>query len=154
MAPYFEAWQAEHGYSSITLAASRGCPYGCEHCAQGATGVHFRRRSPQNVAAEMQQLAAHYAPDRFRLVDDLEGLGEAWLRDLGQAMLALGIQIPYEGLQGQPFGDLPMYLAGKGLCGKRNRYIPRLSEHPHAPPALSAEALQERWGAGVLPTDV
>jgi radical SAM superfamily enzyme YgiQ (UPF0313 family) len=149
--PYFEAWKAEHGYHSITLAASRGCPYGCEHCTNAANGPHFRRRSPQSVAQEMQHLEALYAPDRFRLVDDLEGLGEAWLRELGQAMLDLGIQTPYEGLQPIPYTDLPMYQFGKGLCGKRNRYIPRVSEHPHAPPALTTEELQQRWGAGIVP---
>jgi hypothetical protein len=101
----------------------------------------------------MKQLEGQYAPDRFRLVDDLEGLGEAWLRELGAAMAAAGVQTPYEGLVPAPFADLPGYEMGKGLCGKRNRYIPRLSDHPHAPPALDQEALQLRWAQGVLPQD-
>ena len=149
--PYWNAWREIHGYTSITLAVSRGCPYGCEYCANSAVGPHFRRRSPQNVAQEMKLLEVQSAPDRFRLVDDLEGLGEDWLTELGEAMQAAGVTTLYEGLQGISWAELPMYSPMKGLCGKRNRYIPRISEHPHAPPILDVALLQERWGQGIIP---
>lgn len=150
---YMEAWRNAHGYSSVTLAVSRGCPYGCDYCVNGASGPHFRRRSPQSVAQEMRILENEFAPDCFRLVDDLEGLGEEWLVALGQAMQMIGVTTPYEGLMGVPWLDLPMYKPMKGLCGKRNRYIPRISEHPHAPPISDLSLLQERWGQGVIRED-
>lgn len=150
---YMEAWQKAHGYTSVTLAASRGCPYGCEHCANTASGQHFRRRSPQSVAQEMKLIEDQFAPDRFRLVDDLEGLGEDWLIRLEDVMQAAGVTTPYEGLQTVLFEGLKLYNPMKGLCGKRNRYIPRQGEHPHAPPILDVELLQERWGKGLIPQD-
>ncbi len=151
--PYLAAWKNTHGYSSLTLAATRGCPYNCDYCQQSAVGPHFRKRSPQHVAQEMLAIEAAYAPDRFRLVDDLDGIGHDWLLELGLTMQNLGLQTPYEGLKPFAGDDLPMYAAGKMLCGKRNRYLPTLNDHPHAPPALDVMTLQERWGLGILPHD-
>lgn len=149
--PYLAAWADTHGYTSMTLAASRGCPYGCEYCQQSAVGPHFRRRTPSRVAQEMKHIEENYAPDRFRLVDDLDGLGETWLLELADAMQQLGIHTPYEGLRPTTLTNLPLYNPMKMLCGKRNRYLPTTSDHPHALPALDAETMRLRWGEGVLP---
>jgi anaerobic magnesium-protoporphyrin IX monomethyl ester cyclase len=151
VAPYVQAWRDEHGYSSMSLSASRGCPYGCEYCQNYATSIHFRRRSIAHVVHEMQVLEQTYAPDRFRLVDDLSGLGADWLRELGEAMLAANITTPYEGLRFYDVPtDLPMFEAGKMLCGRRNLVVTPLNDHPHAPPRHNAEQLQKRWGAGIF----
>jgi len=107
-------WEQEHGYRSLSLSVSRGCPYGCEYCSDAVMGSHVRRRSPESVAAEMRYLELEYAPDRFRLVDELEGLGREWLVVLGHAMAAAGVTIPYEGLKPLDLGDLPMLAAEKG----------------------------------------
>lgn len=150
--PYFEVWRENHGYTSLALAASRGCPFGCEHCAGSAAGPHFRLRSPDNVATEMRELEEHYHPDRFRLVDDLEGLGRQWLMALGQAMVEAGVQTPYEGLRPyQSLGDLPMLERGFDVCYDRNLWLPKDGDHPHAPPALKEEDMQARWRDGALP---
>jgi anaerobic magnesium-protoporphyrin IX monomethyl ester cyclase len=149
--PYLDAWQDAHGYTSMTLAASRGCPYGCEYCQSYTTAIHFRQRSLVNVVDEMKYLESTYRPDRFRLVDDLSGLGADWLRDLGLAMQAAGVTTPYEGLRFYDLpADLPMFEAGKMLCGRRNLVVTPLNDHPHAPPRHTSEQLQKRWGAGIL----
>jgi radical SAM superfamily enzyme YgiQ (UPF0313 family) len=149
-APYFAAWEQAHGYRSITLAVSRGCPYQCEHCQKTAIGPHFRLRSLPHIIAEMQWLEQHLPVDRFRLVDDLEGIGEAWLVELGTAMQAAGITTPYEGLRQVPFAELPLFAPRSALCGKRNQWLPPASNHPHAAPSLSAETLWQRWREGKL----
>lgn len=149
--PYLDAWRDAHGYTSLSLTVSRGCPYGCEYCQSYTTAIHFRQRSIENVVDEMKYLESTYGPDRFRLVDDLSGLGADWLRDLGLAMQAAGITTPYEGLRFYDLpADLPMFEAGKMLCGKRNLVVTPLNDHPHAPPRHTAEQLQKRWGAGIL----
>lgn len=147
---YLEAWKTAHGYSSVSLLASRGCPYGCEYCAGAAMGPHLRRRSPKGVAAEMRHLEVQYAPDRFRLVDDLEGLGRDWLLALGRAMMAAGVATPYEGLKPVDLGDLPMLASTKDICAERNAWIPTSGPHPHAPPALDPEVIDRRWREGRL----
>lgn len=149
---YFIVWRETHGYTSLTLAASRGCPFGCEYCAASATGPHWRVRAPENVAAEMRELEARYHPEHFRLVDDLDGLGREWLLALAEAMLSLGVTTPYEGLRLHvKLGDLPMLARHKELCADRNAWIPKAAQHPHAPPALSEAELQARWSEGRLP---
>ena len=149
--PYFEIWREAHGYTSLTLAASRGCHLDCEHCRNSAMGSRWRLRSPQSVVAEMKQLQEAYHPDRFRLVDDLDGLGENWLRALAAEMMAHGVTTPYEGLRlHQSLGELPMLERTKELCAERNAWIPKAAPHPHAPPALELTELQERWRSAKL----
>jgi hypothetical protein len=78
-------------------------------------------------------------------VDDLEGLGREWLLALGNAMLAMGVRTPYEGLKPVAFDDLPLLATTKDICAERNAWIPTQGPHPHAPPALDAAALHRRW---------
>ena len=149
---YFSVWRKAHGYTSLTVAASRGCPFGCEHCAGGAVGPHWRVRSPGNVAAEMRELESRYHPDRFRLVDDLDGLGREGLMALAKAMTTAGVTTPYEGLRLHvKLGDLPLLARQKELCADRNAWIPKAENHPHAPPALAESELQMRWAEARLP---
>ncbi|MFQ5854999.1 MAG: B12-binding domain-containing radical SAM protein [Anaerolineae bacterium] len=147
---YLTVWKTSHGYSSLSLSASRGCPYGCEYCTEAVMGPHLRRRSPASVAAEMRHLEMQHAPDRFRLVDDLEGLGRDWLLALGRAMIAAGVTTPYEGLKPIDLGDLPMLTPAKDICAERNMWIPTQAPHAHAPPALDPQALHRRWQEGQL----
>jgi radical SAM superfamily enzyme YgiQ (UPF0313 family) len=147
---YVAAWKDTHGYSSLSLSVSRGCPYGCEFCADAVMGPHLRRRAPENVAAEMRHLETQYAPDRFRLVDDLEGLGRDWLVALGQAMMAAGVTTPYEGLKPANLGDLPMLAEAKDICAERNAWLPTQGPHPHAPPKLDLDLIGRRWGEARL----
>ncbi|MFQ5343701.1 MAG: hypothetical protein ACE5F6_19335, partial [Anaerolineae bacterium] len=98
-------------------------------------------------------LELEYAPDRFRLVDEIEGLGRDWLVALGNAMVAADITTPYEGLKPVNLGDLPMLVSEKDICAERNAWIPTAGPHPHAPPALDARALQQRWQEGRLLED-
>lgn len=147
---YLAVWKKEHGYSSLSLSVSRGCPYGCEYCMDAVMGPHLRRRSPKSVAAELRYLELEYAPDRFRLVDELEGLGRDWLVVLGHAMVSAGVTTSYEGLRPVDLGDLPMLAAEKDICAERNVWIPTQGPHPHAPPALDARALRRRWEEGRL----
>lgn len=147
--PYHQLWRQHHGYTSITIAATRGCDCetGCEDCIPSNFGVNIRYRSPQQVAAEMQQLEAEYEVDRFRLVDDLEALGRDWLVALGEAMQALGLQTPYEGLKPLHFGPLPMYAPQKDLCAERTVWLPGVDQDPAA---LDIAVVQRRWEQGVL----
>jgi hypothetical protein len=104
------------------------------------------------VAAEMLALEERYQPDRFRLVDDLEGLGHSWLTALGEAMIEIGLKTPYEGLRPHnALGDLPMLERGLDVCFDRNLWIPKDGDHPHAPPALEEDEMQSRWRDGALP---
>ena len=56
MQRYREVWKKAHGFFSLNLVASRGCPYRCNWCAKPIYGDSFNARAPENVAGEMLEL--------------------------------------------------------------------------------------------------
>ena len=50
---YQKAWEI-HGYFSINIATTRGCPYKCNWCAKPIYGVRYNSRSPQHVIKEIK----------------------------------------------------------------------------------------------------
>lgn len=142
---YLHAWRSAHGYASLTIAASRGCPFGCEHCANSAAGPHWRVRSIDNIVREMAELEKQYGPDRFRLVDDFDGLGREWLAALGRAMVDARLRTPFEGLKPSHLEGVPMLSEAKDICAERNAWLSSGSEDVHAAPALGLDDLLSRW---------
>ena len=51
IASYRNVWKKYHGYFSLNLATTRGCPYKCNWCAKPIWGQRYNARSPENVAA-------------------------------------------------------------------------------------------------------
>ncbi|MEM7028838.1 MAG: cobalamin-dependent protein [Chloroflexota bacterium] len=105
---YLDTWQESNGYASMTIATSRGCPYGCEWCRDAVHGQAFRQRSPESVAAEMQSLKENYQIDRLRVVDDVDGLEREWLEDWAKAAEEAEAVIPFEALNDLERRDIPM----------------------------------------------
>ena len=68
---YRAMWYARHGYYSMNLATSRGCPYHCNWCAKPIWGQRYHVRSPENVVAELAWLKRTYKPDHVWFVDDI-----------------------------------------------------------------------------------
>jgi len=93
---YRRAWVGRHGYFSLSIIASRGCPYGCKWCQKSVFGRSFRPRSPKSVADEMALLKAQYHPDQLRVVDDVTGIDRRWVRAWRDAILAREAAIPFE----------------------------------------------------------
>ena len=105
---YLEEWTESSGYSSITIATSRGCPYGCEWCRDAVHGTAFRQRSPESVAAEVAELAERYDVDRLRMIDDVEGIDRDWFDQWAQAADRAGAIVPFEPLNSIGAADIPM----------------------------------------------
>src|SRR5215831_19979080 len=51
--PYRRAWTRAHGFFSLNLVSSRGCPYRCNWCAKPIYGGNYRAHDPAYVAREM-----------------------------------------------------------------------------------------------------
>ncbi len=96
MAPYRQAWRQAHGYWSLSIIHSRGCPYACTWCQKAVFGRSYRSRSPVDAAQEMAHVKAHYAPDWIRVVDDVTGVGKSWLAEWRDVILARDAVIPFE----------------------------------------------------------
>jgi radical SAM superfamily enzyme YgiQ (UPF0313 family) len=53
----------------MSIVTSRGCPYHCAYCHQ-TMGKTFRKRSPESVLAEMEELHFKYGFKEFEITDD------------------------------------------------------------------------------------
>jgi anaerobic magnesium-protoporphyrin IX monomethyl ester cyclase len=92
---YREIWLAHHGYFSLNLVSSRGCPFRCNWCAKPIWGNSYHVRSAISVAEEMLHLKTRYAPDHIWFADDIFALSARWTEDFSHAVERLGAQIPF-----------------------------------------------------------
>jgi radical SAM superfamily enzyme YgiQ (UPF0313 family) len=93
---YRQAWRDRHGFFSLSLIASRGCPFNCAWCQKSVFGRSFRPRSPEAVAEEMQLIKEQYHPDQVRIVDDVLGIDRNWVKRWHAAVLERDAVIPFE----------------------------------------------------------
>lgn len=108
MERYLHLWQETNGYASLTISTARGCPYGCEWCADAVHGREYRQRSPESVAAEMKLLQETYPIDRLRIVDDVDGISREWLAAWAATAATLDAAIPFEALNELERQDIPL----------------------------------------------
>jgi anaerobic magnesium-protoporphyrin IX monomethyl ester cyclase len=93
---YRQIWQERHGYYSMNMVTTRGCPYHCNWCAKPIWGQRYNARSPQNVAAEMKWLKETYAPDHIWFADDILGLKTGWLPQFAEELEVQDAKIPFK----------------------------------------------------------
>ncbi len=92
---YRTIWQARHGYFSLNMAASRGCPFRCNWCAKPIWGNHYRQISALQMAAQMVHLRESFAPDHIWMADDIFGFHVEWVTELATHLHAAGGTIPF-----------------------------------------------------------
>ena len=80
MEAYRKIWVDRHGYFSLNLATTRGCPYKCNWCAKPIYGNRYNSRSPERVAAEIEMLTERYGVRYFWMSDDIFGLKPGWVQ--------------------------------------------------------------------------
>jgi len=93
---YRSAWKAAHGYFSLNIVASRGCPYRCNWCAKPIYGDSFSVRSAAAVAAEIRQLKCNFGADHLWFADDIFGLRPKWVRELAAEVEKLDAALPFK----------------------------------------------------------
>lgn len=96
---YRNIWMERHGYYSMNMVTTRGCPYHCNWCAKPIYGQRYNVRSPENVAAEMRWLKEHFAPDHIWFADDIFGLKPGWIVRFADEVERLDARIPFKCLQ-------------------------------------------------------
>jgi radical SAM superfamily enzyme YgiQ (UPF0313 family) len=98
IARYRTAWIAAHGYYSVNMVTTRGCPYSCNWCAKPIWGQRYNVRSPENVLEELKMLCAVAAPDHIWFADDIFGLKPGWIQRFADLIESAGIHIPFKSL--------------------------------------------------------
>lgn len=93
---YRQIWLQRHGYYSMNIVTTRGCPFHCNWCAKPIWGQRYNARSPQNVAAEMTWLQETYRPDHLWFADDILGLKPGWIVEFADQLQAQGVTVPFK----------------------------------------------------------
>ena len=96
MDQYRKAWLDAHGYFSLNMVSSRGCPFKCNWCAKPVYGTAYHARSAQSVAEEMLFLKRKYRPGHIWFADDIFALSARWTGEFSKAVVALNAQIPFK----------------------------------------------------------
>jgi anaerobic magnesium-protoporphyrin IX monomethyl ester cyclase len=81
---YKKTWKEKHGYFSINIATTRGCPYKCNWCAKPIYGNAYNMRSPQNVVEEIKLLKKMFDFDHIWFCDDIFGLKRSWVTEFAE----------------------------------------------------------------------
>lgn len=93
---YRRFWLERHGYFSMNMATTRGCPYHCNWCAKPIWGQTYHMRSPARVADELAELRETYRPDHIWFCDDIMGLKRGWLAAFADEVERRGVKTPFK----------------------------------------------------------
>ena len=94
--PYRKAWTAAHGYFSLNMVSSRGCPYRCNWCSKPIWGDNYHCRAARLIAAEMLEIKNRFRPDHLWFADDIFALSQQWTCEFAEAVEANGARIPFK----------------------------------------------------------
>jgi len=93
---YRQAWGNAHGYFSVNMTASRGCPFRCNWCAKPISGNKFHLRSAAAVAEEMRQLKADKGVQHIWFSDDVFALDRHWVQEFATEVTARHAAVPFK----------------------------------------------------------
>ncbi len=94
--PYRRAWIDGHGYFSVNMVSSRGCPYHCNWCAKPISGNQFQLRPPAAVAAEMKFLKESIGAQHIWFGDDIFALDHGWVSAFAGEVLRIGASLSFK----------------------------------------------------------
>jgi radical SAM superfamily enzyme YgiQ (UPF0313 family) len=93
---YRRVWMRHHGYFSMNVATTRGCPYHCNWCAKPIYGQRYTARSAESVVEEIAWLSATHRPDHLWIADDIFGLKPGWIEHFAALMKHRGLVMPFK----------------------------------------------------------
>ncbi len=96
MEAYRQLWLKHHGYFSLNLATTRGCPFKCNWCAKPIYGNRYNSRSAYQVVDEIEMLLKKYKPDHFWMSDDIFGLKPGWVNNFRDEVKKRGLIFRYK----------------------------------------------------------
>jgi anaerobic magnesium-protoporphyrin IX monomethyl ester cyclase len=93
---YLSAWRSRHGFAPVSLVTARGCPYTCTWCSHSVFGFSHRRRSPGNVADEVELIIQRHRPDRLWYADDVFAIHREWTLRYAAELQRRRLRLPFE----------------------------------------------------------
>jgi len=95
---YRDVWMENHGYFSVNMVTTRGCPFHCNWCAKPIWGQRYNVRSPENVVQEMKWLKENVNPDHIWFMDDIMGIQDKWIEEFADELDTQGVHIRFKSL--------------------------------------------------------
>jgi anaerobic magnesium-protoporphyrin IX monomethyl ester cyclase len=92
---YRGIWRHRHGYHSMNVVTTRGCPYHCNWCAKPIYGQRYGVRSVANVVDELDWLRRDFHPDHIWFMDDVFGLVPGWTEAFAADVQRRGLRLPF-----------------------------------------------------------
>ena len=78
------------------IKVSRGCPFHCFFClATPVSGSKVRKRSIENIIAEIRECVEKYNIDNFVFWSDIFNIDKSWTMNLCQAIIDSGLKITW-----------------------------------------------------------
>ena len=95
MDDYKNIWYRNHGYFSLNIATTRGCPFSCNWCAKPIYGRKYNTRSAKNVADEIEYLITSFGASYFWVCDDIFGLKPGWVQEFRDIVKSRELRFKY-----------------------------------------------------------
>jgi radical SAM superfamily enzyme YgiQ (UPF0313 family) len=93
---YRRIWMDHHGYFSLNVSTTRGCPFKCNWCAKPIYGNRYNARSPQHVVEEIKMLQTKYTFDHIWMCDDIFGLKPNWVAEFAGLVQKEGLSFRFK----------------------------------------------------------
>jgi anaerobic magnesium-protoporphyrin IX monomethyl ester cyclase len=93
---YRSIWRTHHGYYSMNVVTTRGCPYHCNWCAKPIYGQRYTARSADRVVDEIAWLKGTHAPDHLWIADDIFGLKPGWIERFAEQIVQRDAVVPFK----------------------------------------------------------
>ncbi|HEY3251642.1 MAG TPA: radical SAM protein [Ignavibacteria bacterium] len=93
---YKELWYKHHGYFSMNMVTTRGCPFHCNWCAKPIYGQVYNSHSPEYIARQMKELKERYSPDHIWFCDDIFGLKPGWTTKFDEVVNKEKVKNPFK----------------------------------------------------------
>jgi radical SAM superfamily enzyme YgiQ (UPF0313 family) len=123
MERYRSIWIKNHGYFSLNISTTRGCPFKCNWCAKPIYGNRYNARSPRHVVEEIRLLKDRYSFDHIWMCDDIFGLKPGWVHEFAGLVEEEGLSFRFK-IQSR--ADLLMqenYVAALARAGCENCWM-------------------------------
>ena len=99
----------DNGKVQAVIKVSRGCPFHCFFClATPVSGAKVRRRSPENIIAEIRECVEKYNIRNFLFWSDIFNIDKEWTMDLCQKIIDSGLKITWSANTRADTADLEM----------------------------------------------
>jgi anaerobic magnesium-protoporphyrin IX monomethyl ester cyclase len=93
---YKKIWIDTHGYFSLNIATTRGCPFRCNWCAKPIYGNRYNSQSAEGVVNEIEHLIKNYKVDHIWICDDIFGLKPGWVQSFRDIVHERNLEFKYK----------------------------------------------------------